>query len=61
MRLTADEPLRKKLIDLGFKSGKNVKLIKSENEIFTCRLGKKTIELPLNEAATIWIQQPPKN
>ena len=61
LRLTADEPLRKKLIDLGFKSGKNVKLIKSENEIFTCRLGKKTIELPLNEAATIWIQQPPKN
>ena len=60
LRLTADEPLRKKLIDQGFKSGKNVKFIKSENEIFTCKLGKKIIELPLNEAATIWIQQPPK-
>ena len=61
LRLTADEPLRKKLLDLGFTNGVHVKFITSENEIFTCKLGKKTIELPLNEAATIWIQQPSKN
>lgn len=61
LRITADEPLRKKLIDLGFTTGKSVKFIKSENESFTCKLGKKIIDLPLNEAATIWIQQPAKN
>ncbi len=61
LRLTADDPLRKKLIDLGFTAGAHVKFINSENEIFTCKIGKKTIELPLNEAAAIWIQQPPKN
>ncbi|MBR1486639.1 MAG: metal-dependent transcriptional regulator [Synergistaceae bacterium] len=60
LRLTADDALRKKLIDLGFKNGAKVKFLKKENETFFCKLGKKTIELPLNEAATIWIQQPPK-
>ena len=33
LRLTADEPLRKKLIEQGFKNGKIVKFINSENEI----------------------------
>jgi len=61
LRLTADEPLRKKLLDLGFTNGTNIKFIGSENEIFKCKLGKKIIELPLNEAATVWIQQPSKN
>ena len=61
LRLTADEPLRKKLIDLGFTNGANVKFIKNENEFYICKLGKETIKLPLNEAATIWIQQPAKN
>ena len=61
LRLTADEPLRKKLIEQGFKNGKIVKFINSENEIFSCKIGKKIIELPLNEAATIWIQQSSNN
>ena len=56
LRLTADEVLRKKLIEKGLTSGAEIKLIKIENEIFSCKVGKKTIELTLNEAATIWIQ-----
>ncbi|MBQ7559751.1 MAG: metal-dependent transcriptional regulator [Synergistaceae bacterium] len=63
LRLTADEPLRKKLIDLGFIPGVEIKLTEKEikKEIFTCKIGKNTIELSLNEAATIWIQQAAKN
>ena len=61
LRLTADDALRKKLMELGFKNGAKVKLLKRENDTFICKLGKKTIELPLNEAATIWIQQANKN
>lgn len=63
LRLTADEPLRKKLIDLGFAPGVEIKLTEKEikKEIFTCKIGKNTIELSLNEAATIWIQQAAKN
>lgn len=58
LRITADEPLRKKLVELGFITGSEVRLIKSEDEIFTCKVGKHTRNLPLNEAAAIWIQQP---
>lgn len=58
LRLTADEPLRKKLVELGFTAGTEVTLIKNENEVYTCKVGKHVVELPLNEAATIWIQQP---
>ena len=61
LRLTADEPLRKKLVDMGFANGSEVKFIRSEGENFICKVGKQTIELPLNEAASIWIQQPTKN
>ena len=58
LRLTADEPLRKKLMNKGFVSGANVELLDNEDEVFTCRVGKAEHELTLNEAATIWIQQP---
>ena len=58
LRLTADEPLRKKLVEMGFTAGAEVKMIKNDDEKFTCKLGKHVIELLLNEAATIWIQQP---
>ena len=61
LRLTADEPLRKKLVDMGFANGAEVKFIRSEGENFICKVGKQTIELPLNEAASIWIQQPAKS
>lgn len=60
LRLTADEPLRKKLVELGFTAGAEVKMIKNDDEKFTCKLGKHVVELPLNEAATVWIQQPSK-
>ena len=58
VRLTADEPLRKKLIEKGFVPGAEVELVSSGEEKFTCRAGKQAHELKLNEAATIWIQQP---
>ncbi len=58
LRFTADEPLRKTLIEKGFAIGTEVKLLGVEGENFICKVGKKTHELPLNEAATIWIQQP---
>ncbi|MBQ3395524.1 MAG: metal-dependent transcriptional regulator [Synergistaceae bacterium] len=60
LRLTADEPLRKKLVEMGFTAGADVKMMKNDDEKFTCKLGKHVIELPLNEAAAIWIQQPSK-
>lgn len=60
LRLTSDEELRKKLVEMGFTAGAEVKMMKNDDEKFTCKLGKHVIELPLNEAATIWIQQPSK-
>ena len=57
LRITADEPLRKKLIDEGFAPGTKVKFLIGENEVFRCKLGKRIVELPLNEAAAVWIQQ----
>lgn len=58
LRLTADEPLRNALIEKGFSVGNHVKLTDNSGEKFTCKVSKKVYELPLNEAATIWIQQP---
>ena len=58
LRLTADEPLRAKLVENGFSVGAEVKLLGVEEEKFTCKVGRKTHELPLNEAAAVWIQQP---
>ena len=58
LRLTADEPLRAKLVENGFSVGAEVKLLCVEEEKFTCKVGRKTHELPLNEAAAVWIQQP---
>ena len=48
LRLTADEELRKKLVELGFTAGAEVKMIKIEDEKFTCKVGKHKVELPLN-------------
>ena len=61
LRITADEPLRKTLVEKGFTISSEVKLISNDNEIFTCSIGRKKHELPLNEAAAIWIQQPSKS
>lgn len=59
LRITADEPLRKKLADMGFVAGNEAALLgRSDENIYTCRAGKNVHELPLNEAATIWIQRP---
>ncbi len=63
LRLTADAvsdttgaSLRKKLMDLGFTTGASIVLEKISESVYTVRLERKTLELPLNEAATIWIQ-----
>ena len=61
LRLTADETLRKQLIDKGFIPGAEVKVLEHEKYTYPCKLGKKVFDLPLNEAATIWIQQPAKS
>ena len=61
LRITADEPLRKKLMKQGFAIGAEVQLTDNDNEIFTCEISHDTVKLPLNEAASIWIQQPSKS
>ena len=60
LRLTADEPLRAKLIKKGFSVGAEVKLLSVDEEKFMCKAGRNMHELSLNEAAAIWIQQPSK-
>ncbi|MBQ6971499.1 MAG: metal-dependent transcriptional regulator [Synergistaceae bacterium] len=58
LRITADEPLRKKLLKAGFTIGAELKLLDNDDETFTCQLPRETVGLPLNEAAAVWIQQP---
>ena len=58
LRITADDPLRKELSERGFVSGAEVKLLKVDDEVFTCKINHREENLKLNEAATIWIQQP---
>ena len=60
LRLTAEKSLREKLIKLGFSAGTTVKMIEREAQNFKCKVGNKIINLPLNEAATIWLQRPSK-
>ena len=60
LRITADEPLRKQLVKKGFVIGAEVKLLDNDDETFTCQLLHDTVNLPLNEAAAVWIQQPAK-
>ncbi len=57
LRLTATEPLRKKLIDLGFQTGANINFlgVNPENNIYKVQLKRNIIELAQNEAATIWL------
>ncbi len=59
LRLTADEEIRKELLERGFVSGTIVKLISVHEDKFDVQVQNSTeiISLNLNEAATIWIQQ----
>ena len=51
LRITADEPLRKKLMDMGFINGAEVELVKIDfdselrEKIYTCKLNKNLIDL----------------
>lgn len=60
LRLTAEKNLREKLIKLGFSAGTEIKLLERNEDIFKCKVSHKIIDLPLNEAATIWLQRPSK-
>lgn len=55
IRLTADEPLRKRLMDSGFTSGTSVTLLQVKDSDYTVQIKKRALDLPLNEAATVWI------
>ena len=57
LRLTAEEYIRKSLMEKGFVNGSHVKLINIENNIYSVQIEKQLVNLNLNEAATIWIQQ----
>ncbi|MBR1439526.1 MAG: metal-dependent transcriptional regulator [Synergistaceae bacterium] len=61
LRITADEPLRKELGKKGFTIGSEVRLVSIEDGIFKCEVSHSMVDLPLNEAASIWIQQPSKS
>ncbi|MDO4785467.1 MAG: metal-dependent transcriptional regulator [Fretibacterium sp.] len=55
IRLTADEPLRKRLMDSGFTSGTSVTLLQVKDGNYTVQVKRRSLDLPLNEAATVWI------
>ena len=56
IRLTADDPLRKKLIDMGFTTGASLTLLSVKDSVYEVQLKRHIHPLPLNEAATVWIQ-----
>ena len=55
LRLTATEPLRKKLLDIGIQTGTAINFLGANNNIYKIQLKRSTIDLAQNEAATIWI------
>ena len=57
LRLTADENIRKDLMQKGFINGANLKLLKIQDKIYSVQIDRQIFDLHLNEAATIWIQQ----
>lgn len=62
LRLTADAmtsdgaPLRKELTDRGLSSGASFALLGIEGMVWTVKVKRHTVELSLNEAATVWVQ-----
>ena len=56
IRLTADDPLRKKLMDSGLTTGTVVTLLQVKDDEYTVQLKKRTLNLALNEAAAVWVQ-----
>lgn len=55
IRLTADDPLRKKLMDSGLTTGTVVTLLQVKDDEYTVQLKKRTLNLALNEAAAVWV------
>ena len=55
IRLTADDPLRKKLMDSGLTTGTIVTLLQVKDDEYTVQLKKRTLNLALNEAAAVWV------
>ena len=56
IRLTADDPLRKKLMDSGLTTGTVVTLLQVKDDEYTVQIKKRTLNLALNEAAAVWVQ-----
>ena len=56
IRITADEPLRKKLLDSGLTTGTTVTLLQVKDDEYAVQLKKRTLNLALNEAAAVWVQ-----
>lgn len=57
LRITADDPMRKKIFDYGLQSGTAITFLNSEEDsVYKIQVKRQTLELPLNEAATVWIQ-----
>ncbi len=58
LRITADEPLRKKIInDYELQTGTAVTFLGCENSMYKLQVKRHTVELPLNEAATVWLEE----
>ncbi|NLL37737.1 MAG: metal-dependent transcriptional regulator [Fretibacterium sp.] len=56
VRLTAEEPDRKKLADMGFVPGLTLTLTQVEDEEYVVELeNRQEVRLALNEAATVWL------
>lgn len=55
IRLTADDPLRKKLMDSGLTTGTIVTLLQVKDDEYTVQIKKHTLNLALNEAAAVWV------
>ncbi|MDR1730565.1 MAG: metal-dependent transcriptional regulator [Synergistaceae bacterium] len=55
-RLSADDGLRRKLQDLGFITGASVTCLEASENFITISLEGHTCEMPLYEAATVWLR-----
>ena len=55
IRLTADEPFRKNLMDMGLVSGISLTLAQASGEEYTIQVKNHRLNLAQNEAATVWV------
>lgn len=56
LRITANDTIRRKLADIGITTGIQLTLMSVSDGTYTIKIKRSTLVLPLNEAATIWLQ-----